>query len=83
MLKTAEFCYSLAMYEKLLQEVEIRIKDLCLTFVNLQAAGAKEEDREAAISTFNECVSMLELVGKQCPGFKQLLKVSIEQIETN
>lgn len=81
MLKTAEFCYSLAMYEKLLQEVEIRIKDLCLTFVNLQAAGAKEEDREAAIETFNECICMLVLLGKQSPGFKQLLKLAVEQIE--
>lgn len=81
MLKTAEFCYSLDMYEKLLHQATIRVKDLCLTFVDLQAAGAKEEDREAAIETFNECVSMLVLLGKQSPGFKQLLKVSIEQIE--
>lgn len=83
MLKTAKVCYSLSMYEKLLQQAVLRVKDLCLTFVELQAAGAKEEDREISTEAFNECVCMLVLLGKQSPGFRQLLKLAVEQIETN
>ena len=58
------------------------MKDLCLTFIDLQAVSAKEEDRETAVSTFNECVYMLVLLGKQSPGFRQLLKLAVEQLES-
>lgn len=64
-------------YQDYLKELEIRVKDLCITFRELKEKSIGIEDDEAAYITFTKCSMLLKTLAQKEEGFKQLLESSL------